>query len=129
MAPTSMAMLLIVISLLATHLHLLERVLSAEGLAILLLSVTAILSGYWIARKAGLKEQEQRTLGLEVGVQNAGTAIMVALTLLQMPALALVPLMYGILMNLPAFSFVGWVQYQDRRLAKALVAEKVRDGV
>ena len=125
---STLAMLLIVISLLATHLHLLDRMLSVEGLAILLLSSLSILAGFVLAGRAGLGFQAQRTLGLEVGVQNAGTALVVALTLLQMPGLALVPLMYGILMNLPAFSFVGWVHYQDRRAAKALVTEKVRDG-
>lgn len=124
---STLAMLLIVISLLATHLHLLDRMLSLEGLAILLLSSLSICAGFILARKAGLNWQQQRTLGLEVGVQNAGTALMVALTLLQMPALALIPLMYGILMNLPAFSFVGWVHYQDRRASKALVTDKVSD--
>jgi len=111
---STLAMLLIVISLLATHLHLLDRIFSVDGLAILLLSTLSILGGYLISCQAGLKPQEQRTLGLEVGVQNAGTAILVALTLLQQPALALVPLMYGILMNLPAFSFVAWLYRKDR---------------
>ncbi|MDR9467571.1 bile acid:sodium symporter family protein [Marinospirillum sp.] len=125
---STLAMLLIVISLLATHLHLLERILSVEGLAILLLSTTAILSGYLMARKLGLKEREQRTLGLEVGVQNAGTAIMVALTILQMPALVLVPLMYGILMNLPAFGFVAWLYRKDQLETTDLDGE-VNEGV
>lgn len=125
---STLAMLLIVISLLATHLHLLERILSVEGLAILLLSTTAILSGYLMARKSGLKEREQRTLGLEVGVQNAGTAIMVALTILQMPALVLVPLMYGILMNLPAFGFVAWLYRKDQLETTDLDGE-VNEGV
>ncbi|WP_404416548.1 bile acid:sodium symporter family protein [Marinospirillum sp.] len=125
---STLAMLLIVISLLATHLYLLERILSVEGLAILLLSTTAILSGYLMARKSGLKEREQRTLGLEVGVQNAGTAIMVALTILQMPALVLVPLMYGILMNLPAFGFVTWLYRKDQLETTDLDGE-VNEGV
>lgn len=114
---STLAMLLIVISLIATHMHLFDRMFSVDGLAILLLSSLAILSGYLLAGRAGLQPQEQRTLGLEVGVQNAGTAILVALTLLQEPALALVPLMYGILMNLPAFSFVAWLQRKDRLAA------------
>lgn len=106
-------MVLIVISLMATHLHLAQDLVSFNTLAILLLSSSAILCGYYLAGKAGLTPQQERTLGLEVGVQNAGTALLVALTLLQQPALALVPLMYGILMNLPAFAFVFWTQRKD----------------
>jgi|AntRauTorckE6833_2_1112554.scaffolds.fasta_scaffold22907_2 BASS family bile acid:Na+ symporter len=126
---STLAMLLIVISLLATHLHLLERILSTEGLAILLLSASAILGGYWIARKAGLNEREQRTLGLEVGVQNAGTAIMVALSILHEPALALVPLMYGILMNLPAFTFVAWLNRKNQQEGRTALAGEMNEGV
>lgn len=110
---STLSMLLIIIGLLATNPHLLKRVFSVEGFAIVMLSSTAICAGYVLAGRAGLNVAEKRTLGLEVGVQNAGTAILVALTLLQEPALALVPLMYGLLMNLPAFAFVAWVQRKD----------------
>ncbi|SFB86089.1 bile acid:Na+ symporter, BASS family [Marinospirillum celere] len=119
---SALIMILIVISLMATHLHLARDLFSFQALAILLLSSSAILSGYFLAAKAGLKDQQKRTLGLEVGVQNAGTALLVALTLLQEPALALVPLMYGILMNLPAFSFVYWLYKKDQLPEKAALA-------
>ncbi|WP_114417600.1 bile acid:sodium symporter family protein [Marinospirillum perlucidum] len=125
---STLAMLLIVIALLATHLHLMQRFFSLEGLAILLLSSCSLLIAYFLAARAGLQEAEQRTLGLEVGVQNAGTAILVALTLLQQPALAVVPLMYGILMNIPAFSFVFWVLRKDG-LAAGRPGGEVNEGV
>lgn len=126
---STLAMLLIVVSLLATHLHLMDRIISIEGLAILLLSTTALLGGYLIAGKAGLMERERRTLGIEVGVQNAGTAIMVALSILHEPALALVPLMYGILMNLPAFTFVAWLHRKDMQEVRLGLSGEINEGV
>lgn len=114
---STIAMVLIVLALMATNLHVVQGMISLNAVAILVLSTTAILTGYFIARKAGLNEPTQRTIGLEVGVQNAGTAMMVALAIMQQPALAFVPLMYGILMNLPAFAFVYWTQRQDGQLA------------
>jgi len=114
---STFAMILIVVALIAANLAVVKGMLSVNAVAILLLSSVAILSGYVIARKAGLNEQTQRTIGLEVGVQNAGAAMMVALAIMQQPALAVVPLMYGILMNVPAFAFVYWSQRQSEQLA------------
>lgn len=47
-----------------------------------------------------------KTLAIEAGIQNAGTAMLISVTLLQRPELALVALFYGILMNLPALCFI-----------------------
>ncbi|MGF1724078.1 bile acid:sodium symporter family protein [Photobacterium nomapromontoriensis] len=51
-----------------------------------------------------------RTLAIEVGVQNAGTAIFVAVVQLQQPELALTPLLYGVLMNIPVLLMIYWHQ-------------------
>ncbi len=58
-----------------------------------------------------------KTMAIEVGVQNAGTAIFVAVVQLQRPELALTPLLYGVLMNLPAFVMIYF--FQRRKLARA----------
>lgn len=68
-------------------------------------------------RQGLVPKSTQRTIGLEVGVQNAGAAMMVALAIMQQPALAVVPLMYGILMNVPAFAFMYWSQRQSEQPA------------
>lgn len=49
-----------------------------------------------------------KTFAIEVGIQNAGTAIFVAIVQLQQPELALTPLLYGVLMNLPAVILIVW---------------------
>lgn len=54
-----------------------------------------------------------KTLSIEVGIQNAGTGIFIAAVLLNQPSLALVPLMYGLVMNIPAFSLITINLYQS----------------
>jgi BASS family bile acid:Na+ symporter len=117
-------MILIIVALMATNLKVVQGMFSLNALAVLLLSTISILVAYWIARAAKLPIENQRTIAIEVGVQNAGTAMMVALAILHQPQLAFVPLMYGLLMNIPAFSFVAWLQRNDKQAEAALVSIK-----
>lgn len=71
------------------------------GLCVLAMSLSALI-GRWISSD----QRYVTTLMIEVGIQNAGTAMLVAVTLLNRPDLALVALFYGILMNLPALILV-----------------------
>ena len=48
----------------------------------------------------------KKTLAIEVGIQNAGTGMFVALVVLKQPELALIPLSYGLMMNIPALVLV-----------------------
>lgn len=102
-------MLLIVITLFAGNPKVISNLLSVNTVAVLLLSSTALITSYCIAGICTLAESIRRTIALEVGVQNAGTAMMVALTILHDPQIAFVPLMYGLLMNIPALLFILWV--------------------
>jgi len=113
------AMILIVLALMATNLNVVNNFISLNAFAVLLLATSALLIAYTIARKLKLAEHTQRTIAIEVGVQNAGTAMMVALAILHKPELAFVPLMYGLLMNIPAFAFVAWVQKKEPALQPA----------
>lgn len=67
------------------------------------------------ARAAGLSGSWQRTLAIEVGVQNAGTAMLVAAVIMGRPELAIAPLFYGILMNIPALGLIVQQQWLARR--------------
>jgi BASS family bile acid:Na+ symporter len=107
---STIAMIIIVIALMATNLHVVENMISMNAVAVLMLATVSITIAYAIAGFAGVNPRTQRTIAIEVGVQNAGTAMMVALAILHKPELAFVPLMYGLLMNIPAFAFVAWVQ-------------------
>ncbi len=61
---------------------------------------------FLIAKKASLDKPDIKTLQIEVGIQNAATGIFVATDLLAWPELALIPLCYGVLMNIPALYFI-----------------------
>ncbi|WP_108125150.1 bile acid:sodium symporter family protein [Saccharospirillum mangrovi] len=106
-------MLIVVLGLIVTNWPLLQDPIKA--LAVLMLSCTAMLLSGWIAFRASRDAAIARTLAVEVGIQNAGTALLVAISLMHQPALAVVPLIYGVLMNVPGFGFVAWVRYRDGR--------------
>lgn len=110
----TIAMLLLIVALLVLNPQVHQALFSVTVLAILLLSSLAIATGALLAAKAGFSAQVQRTLGLEVGIQNAGAAMLVALSIMQQPALATVPLLYGIVMNLPVFGFVYYCLYRSK---------------
>ncbi len=111
---STIAMLLIILALLITNQKIFDRFISVEGIAVLLLSSCSLFLAYFIAGKIKVSQQAQRTIAIEVGVQNAGTAMMVALSIMHQPQLAVVPLMYGLLMNIPACLFVAWVSRKSK---------------
>lgn len=108
-------MLLLVLALMVTNWSLLQAPIKA--VAVLLLCGVSLLLAWFIGTRLSQDSAVGRTLAVEVGIQNAGTALLVAISLMQQPALAVVPLIYGILMNLPGFGFVAWVRYRDRQSA------------
>lgn len=101
-------MLSIILALIVTNLTVLKMIFSLAGLAVLSLCCLSLFLGYQVALKLKFEQQLSRTLAIETGVQNAGTAMLVALSILQQPQLASVPLLYGLLMNLPVFIFIAY---------------------
>ena len=113
----TLAMIGVIVLLIVTNLPLVADMVSINGVAVLSLSCFALIAAYSIASSAGIPPADVRTVAMETGIQNAGTAMMVALTLLEQPELAMVPLMYGLLMNIPAFGFIAWVHGSERSQA------------
>lgn len=74
------------------------------GPAALALGCAAIGLGFLLGRVSGLVLRDAITVGMEVGVQNATLAMVIALTLLQSPQIALPGAIYGLLMYLPALA-------------------------
>jgi BASS family bile acid:Na+ symporter len=104
------AVVFLITVLLATHPKVVTNMFSHDGLSVILLMTLAFFIGFYISRKLLNDPAEHITIGLEVGVQNAGTAMMVAYTILKQPDLAQLPLTYGLLMNVPAVAFIWWGQ-------------------
>lgn len=78
-----------------------QTTLQAAAL-VTLLAALALLAGYLFARLLRLEPAQVRTLCFETGVQNAGIAMLVAFTQLQLPEAGMIALLYGLLMNIPA---------------------------
>ncbi len=79
-----------------------QATLACLGVCLLAMSSTVLIS-----HLLNLDERRSITLTVEVGIQNAGTAMLISATILQRPDLSLVALFYGILMNIPALLLIG----------------------
>lgn len=101
-------MLMTVLLLIVTNWNRLAVVLPQLALPILVLVLAAMLLGYLLARLLGLSEPQQITLLVEVGLQNAGTALLVTSTLLNSPEMSASALVYGVLMQIPALILIAW---------------------
>ncbi len=68
------------------------------GGAALTLNVVAIALGYFGARGFRLNERQAITCGIEVGIQNGTTALLITSTILQNPTMSVAPAIYSLLM-------------------------------
>ena len=77
--------------------HIVEWFVAA-GPATLVLNVITMGAGYGIARVLKLERAQQVTVGMEVGIQNGTTALLVTGTLLGVPAMTIAPAIYSLIM-------------------------------
>jgi BASS family bile acid:Na+ symporter len=88
-----------------------ESLLKVGGLLVLatfLHNVTGYFLGYWSARLFRFHERDCRTIALEVGMQNAGLASGLALTMGKLATVGLAPAVFGPLMNTTGSSLASW---------------------
>lgn len=85
----------------------LPAALAQTGPAALMLACAAIGGGYALGRLARLSPRDVLTVSLEVGVQNAALAILIALSVLKSLPAAIPGAMYGLLMYAPALAVVA----------------------
>ncbi len=79
-----------------------DQLLAAAATLLILVilhNVVGYLLGYWLSRGAGLKEAESRTVSIEVGMQNAGMAAGLAVSVLHSPEAGLAATAFGTVMN------------------------------
>lgn len=114
----TLLLLLMVGTLAWTNHSTLQADTSLQAAALVcLLATLALACGYWLARLGQLSDSAARTLSFETGVQNAGVAMLMAFTQLQLPQAGMVALLYGLLMNIPAFMALFWL---TRRVETAM---------
>jgi BASS family bile acid:Na+ symporter len=71
-------------------------------------NVAGFLLGYWSARLLKFNERDCRTISLEVGMQNAGLATGLALTMGKIATAGLAPAIFGPVMNVNGSSLASW---------------------
>ncbi|MFL5811093.1 MAG: bile acid:sodium symporter family protein [Flavisolibacter sp.] len=71
-------------------------------------NVVGFLLGYWSARLLKFSERDSRTISLEEGMQNAGLATGLALTMGKMATAGLAPAIFGPVMNVNGSSLASW---------------------
>lgn len=68
------------------------------------IALSALISRYLLRQNT----EVSLTLGIETGIQNAGTGLLVTGALLQQPEMSLAVLLYGILMQVPIVLLIIW---------------------
>jgi len=71
-------------------------------------NIVGFFLGYWSARLLKFAERDCRTIALEVGMQNAGLATGLALTMGKIATVGLAPAIFGPLMNVNGSSLASW---------------------
>jgi BASS family bile acid:Na+ symporter len=71
-------------------------------------NVAGFFLGYWSARFLNFRERDCRTIALEVGMQNAGLATGLALTMGKIATTGLAPAIFGPVMNVNGSCLASW---------------------
>jgi bile acid:Na+ symporter, BASS family len=96
------------------------------GTAALLLNISTIILGFTIAKFAGLSRSQQTTIGMEVGIQNGTTALLVTGTLLANSTMTIAPAIYSLLMFATGGVF-GYLANLGRDVAAEESAEDLEE--
>lgn len=78
------------------------------GWPVLILNLCAMLAGFFAARSARLPDAQQRTITLEVGIQNGALAFALAAGVLQSTAIAVPAILYSILVYFTGLLVIAW---------------------
>lgn len=88
-----------------------DNLIKIGGLLILATFIHNIVGyflGYWSSRALKFPERDCRTIALEVGMQNAGLASGLALTMGKMATAGLAPAIFGPMMNITGSFLASW---------------------
>jgi BASS family bile acid:Na+ symporter len=82
-------------------------------IAAIIHNLMGYLLGYWGCRLLNMKEQDCRTIALEVGMQNGGLASGIALEMGKISTVGLAPAIFGPWMNISGSSLATWWRDRD----------------
>jgi BASS family bile acid:Na+ symporter len=108
-------MLVVVVGIVAGNKDKLADILMQVGPAVLLLSLVAMLAGWWAGKLFHLPTKQNLTLAIETGIQNAGLALIITGAVLHNTEMSGVVLLYGVLMQVPAILLIIFRHWQCRQ--------------
>ena len=88
----------IIAALLKQNSAILADSFAKTGVAALSLNVVSMAIGFLVARFSGLVREQQITVGMEVGIQNGTTALLITGTILANEAMTIGPAIYSLIM-------------------------------
>lgn len=88
----------IILSIIIKNIEVIPPYFIQAGLPALLLNILSMVFGYYLAKLANLNGKQSKTVGLEVGIQNGTTALLISLTILQNTEMSIAPTVYSLLM-------------------------------
>ena len=100
-------LLLIVCGIVLENWSNLPSLIAMAGPATLCLNLLAMAVAFFLARNARLSNEDQKTITLEVGLQNGTTALFITSTLLADPVLSMPAAMYSLIMFVTGGSVVS----------------------
>ena len=98
--------LLVIVSIIIQQWGKLPTFLAEVGVVSLVMITAAMFAGYSLAKIAGLNSRQNKTIAIEVGMQNGGMALIVTQGVLHNTTMSIVPIIYGLLMLIPAIAVV-----------------------
>ncbi|MBT3013810.1 MAG: bile acid:sodium symporter family protein [Candidatus Thiodiazotropha sp. (ex Lucina aurantia)] len=110
-------LLLVIVGIIRQNWESMPLFIAQTGVPALILATLALGAGYGFARMMRLIETDARTVAIETGIQNGGTAILVTGTILNNPTMTIAPVMYGILMLIPTFTYIAWLNRRQTAMA------------
>lgn len=110
----------LIISVCIQQREILGAAIQTAGPATLLLNVSTMVFGYWLARTYRLNTAQTTSISLEIGIQNSALAMLIATTLLDNPTMALPPGIYSLVMYLTG-GFVVGLRHRQRTTGKIVL--------
>ena len=98
----------------ASEWNLLMAYAPVLGLACLTFNLLSLTCGYLSARAVNLAKPQATAIAFEIGVHNATIAIFIALNVLKMPATAIAPAIYSLIMYVTAALFAYGLLRQQK---------------
>ena len=107
-------MTMMIVAILWQERHTLSQSMNDMFLACLLLNLISVCMGLVLSRITGLNKTDAITLSIEVGIQNATLAMLIAMSFLNRPDLAVAAGVYGITMYIGAIFIVFWSKWPEK---------------